>query len=62
MEEIDYRREQIRGLFTLGLLAVLVSLRLTVEPEATTELFGMDFSVIGWIDFTLELRDSMLSS
>jgi len=35
----DMKREELRGLFTLGLMAVLITLRLNLKPEYTLQIW-----------------------
>ena len=50
----DERREELRGLFTLGLMAVLITLRVT-KTEITFYLFGQIYIMTGIIDIALVL-------
>jgi hypothetical protein len=50
----DERREELRGLFTLGLMAVLITLRVT-QTEITFYLLGQVYIMTGIIDAALML-------
>lgn len=49
---IDRGREELRGLFTLGLMAVLITLRVT-QTKILLNLFGYSYDITGIIDLTL---------
>lgn len=53
-EENRWRKEELRGIFTLGLMAILVALRIS-QPEITLQIAGQDIIVTEVIDFTLVL-------
>jgi len=48
----DWQREEVRGLFTLGLMAILITLRVT-QTEITINLFGHSYIITEIIDITL---------
>lgn len=50
----DTRKEEIRGLFVLGLLAVLSSIRIQ-NSEMIVEIGQASFNIIFWIDITIVL-------
>ncbi|MGQ9781804.1 MAG: hypothetical protein ACUVQ8_06090 [Nitrososphaeria archaeon] len=52
MEDNEMEHEEIRSLFTLGLMVVLVSYRIGF-PQAKFELLGSSFSLTPIIDSTL---------
>ena len=51
-ELTDTKREELRGLFTLGLMAILITLRVT-QNEIIFYIFGQQYNMIGVIDVTL---------
>ena len=53
-EKADYKREELRGLFTLGLLAVLVAIRFQNEKLMVT-VGQISFDIIPWINITIGL-------
>ena len=54
MSAKEIRREEIRGLFTLGLMAVLVTLRLKLDPEYAVQFMEFkDIKVCPIIDIIL---------
>lgn len=51
-KEEEWRREELRGLFTLGLMAILVTLRIG-QHEIVFPIMGQNYIFTGVIDFTL---------
>jgi hypothetical protein len=51
-EEKQWRREELRGIFTLGLMAILITLRVS-QQEITLEIMGQVYIFTGIIDVTL---------
>ncbi len=50
--EEEWRREELRGLFTLGLMAILITLRIG-QHEIVFPIMGQNYIFTGVIDFTL---------
>jgi hypothetical protein len=51
-EEKEWRREELRGLFTLGLMAILITLRIG-QHEIVLPIMGQNYIFTGVVDFTL---------
>lgn len=51
-EDKQWKREELRGIFTLGLMAVLIAFRIS-HSEVTSQIFGRTVIFTEIIDFTL---------